>query len=397
MDAEVLMMAFSDVTPCSTMPSSPVGLVSLSESRQTLRGVRTRHTEQGRRERTGLPASLINCTPGKILVIKPSALGDVVHSLPFLSAIRKRYGDAEIHWLIARSFEDLLRGHPMISRLWVIDKDRWKRLSKASETVHSLRLLIRQLRAERFDLVVDLQGLFRSGLLCGATRAPVRVGFSEGREGSPLFYTHRIHGGKDCHAIERYLKVAGSLGASTDRIEYPFGEMPTHFPLLDTLPSDFFVIAPSAGGEAKRWPAERFGKLASRLPWPSVVISGGSDAHLVEQVVAASGGRAMSLAGKTGLREAAAVIRRARACISNDTGPMHIAAALGVPVFAVFGPTNAVRTGPYGPEHTIITAGLVCSPCYRRKRCSNWICMENVSVEQVLRCIQARPGSGADS
>jgi lipopolysaccharide heptosyltransferase I len=344
-----------------------------------------------------LPASLIDYTPRKILVIKPSALGDVVHSLPFLSAIRKRYGDAEIHWLIARSFEDLLRSHPMISRLWVIDKDRWKRLSNVSATVRSLRVLMRQLRAERYDLVVDLQGLFRSGLLCGATRSPVRVGFREGREASPLFYSHRIRGGRDCHAIERYMKVARSLGADADRIEYPFGWdlSPSHHPA--NLPYDYVVMAPAAGGEAKRWPAERFGQLASRLPWPSVVISGRSDAHLVEQVVAASSGRALSLAGKTSLREAAAVIRRARAFISNDTGPMHIAAALGVPVFAVFGPTSAARTGPYGPEHTIITARLACSPCYRRKRCSNWICMEKVSVDRVLRSIEARLGSGADS
>ncbi len=344
-----------------------------------------------------MTTSLRDCSPRKILVIKPSALGDVVHSLPFLNAIRDRYPDAEIHWLIARSFEDLLQGHPMISRLWVIDKDRWKRLSNVSETARALRRLMRELREERFDLVVDLQGLFRSGLLCGATRSPVRVGFSEGREASPLFYTHRIRGGRDCHAIERYMNVARSLGAHTDRIDYPFGWDLNDSSHVENLPSDYVVMAPAAGGEAKRWPAESFGQLASRLPWPSVVISGRGDAQLVEQVVAASNGKALSLAGKTTLREVTAVIRRARAFISNDTGPMHIAAALGVPVFAVFGPTSAARTGPYGPAHTIITAGLACSPCYRRKKCSNWICMEKVSVDRVLISIGDRLGAGADS
>jgi ADP-heptose:LPS heptosyltransferase len=285
----------------------------------------------------------------------------------------------------------------MIARLWVIDKDRWKQFSNVSETVRALRWLMRQLGEERFDLVVDLQGLFRSGLLCGATRSPLRVGFSEGREGSPLFYTHRILGGRDCHAIERYMKVAGSLGAHADRIVYPFGWDLNHSPHRGSLPSDYVVMAPAAGGEAKRWPSERFGQLAARLPWPSVVISGRGDAQLAEQVVAASRGKALSLAGQTTLGEVAAVIRRARAFISNDTGPMHIAAALGVPVFAVFGPTSAARTGPYGPEHTVITAGLPCSPCYRRKKCSRWICMENVSVDQVLSSIAARLGSGADS
>jgi lipopolysaccharide heptosyltransferase II len=256
---------------------------------------------------------------------------------------------------------------------------------------------MRELREERFDLVVDLQGLFRSGLLCGATRSPVRVGFSEGREGSPFFYTHRIRGGRDCHAIERYLKVARSLGARADRIEYPFGQLLSHFSHFRSLPSDYVVMAPAAGGEAKRWPAERFGQLASRLPWPSVVISGGGDALLAEEVVAASNGRALSLAGKTTLREVTAVIRQARAFISNDTGPMHIAAALGVPVFAVFGPTSAARTGPYGPEHTVITAGLSCSPCFRRKKCSHWTCMEDVSVERVMSAIEARFGRESGS
>lgn len=330
----------------------------------------------------------------KILIIKPSALGDVVHSLPFLYAIHERFPEAEIHWVIAKPFQDLLENHPMISRLWTIDKDRWKRLSNVRETVRSLRKLRGELRAERFDLVVDLQGLFRSGLLCGATRSPMRVGFREAREGSPLFYTHQVRGGVDLHAIERYMKIAGFLGAPTDRLVFPFAEPPRESAVLESLPGEYAVMAPSAGGEAKKWPAERFGELAARLPWPSLVVSGRGDARLAEQVVAASGGKAVSLAGRTSLREVVEVIRRSKALISNDTGPMHMAAALGVPVFAVFGPTNPLRTGPYGGNPAIITAGLPCSPCYRRKKCVNWICMDRISVDEVWRVFEARIGRG---
>lgn len=333
--------------------------------------------------------------PGKILIIKPSALGDVVHSLPFLNALRGRFPAAEIHWLVFRPFEPLLRDHPMISTLWVVERDDWKRFSRLSGTWRDLHRLAVGLRQARFDLVVDLQGLLRSGLLCWITRANVRVGFREGREGSPFFYTHRVRGGKDCHAIERYLKVAGVLGAPTEPIAYPLVEASAHRPPLEGLPPEYAVIAPSAGGEAKRWPAENFGRLAAQLPWPSVVISAGSDAALAERVVAHSKGKSVSLAGRTTLVQLTELIRRAKAFISNDTGPMHIAAALGVPVFAVFGPTSPLRTGPYGPGHTVITAGLPCSPCFRRKKCSHWICMEQVSVRQVLSAMETRMGFSA--
>jgi lipopolysaccharide heptosyltransferase I len=339
-----------------------------------------------------LSDSLLSMEPGKILVIKPSALGDVVHGLPFLSALRRRFPHAEIQWVVFRAFEDLLREHPMISRLWVIDKDRWKRLSNLPDALKGMRRLAAALRDERFDVVVDLQGLLRSGLLCGATRAPFRVGFREGREGSPLFYTHRVRGGTAGHAIERYMKIAASLGAPMDRIDFPFRVLPNSTPILEGLPPAYVVMAPSAGGEAKKWPVENFGRLAARLPWPTVVISGMGDAALAEQVVAVSGGRAISLAGRTTLGEMTEVIRRAKAFVSGDTGPMHIAAALGVPVFAVFGPTGAARTGPYGPGHTVITAHFSCSPCYRRKKCSHWVCMEGVSVERVLSAMEARMG-----
>lgn len=337
--------------------------------------------------------SLRSVSPGKILIIKPSALGDVVHSLPFLNALGERFPAAEVHWLVFRPFEPLLRDHPMISKLWVVDKDAWRRISSLRDSWKDLRRLLAGLREERFDLVVDLQGLLRSGLLCGATRAPLRLGFLEGREGSPLFYTHRVRGGTDCHAVERYLKVAGRLGASTDRIDYRLVGAPHGSRLLDSLPPVYVVMAPSAGGEAKRWPEENFGRLAAELPWPSLVISGKSDAGLAERVAAASGGRAFSLAGRTSLNEMIEVIRRAKVFISNDTGPMHIAAALGVPVFAVFGPTSPQRTGPHGPGHTVVTAGLACSPCFRRKKCSHWVCMERITVRQVLSAVESRMGS----
>lgn len=326
----------------------------------------------------------------KILIIKPSALGDIVHSLPFLYSLRQRYPEAEIHWVVARGLQGLIEDHPMIQRLWIIDKERWKELSKLPQTFAQLRRLQGELRRERFDLVVDLQGLLRSGLIAWATGAPCRIGFREAREGSPFFYTHRVRGGREIHAAERYMKVATFLGCESSPLVFPLPPFPPRPPLVESLPAKYAVLAPSAGTEVKRWPPDRFGELASRLPLLSVVVAAGSDIALAERVAAASRGKALSLAGKTSMKELFAVIRNAKFVVSNDTGPMHIAAALQVPVFAIFGPTNPYRTGPYGQIHTIIREGIPCSPCYRRKTCGTVRCMDNLSVERVLDIIQAK-------
>ncbi len=335
--------------------------------------------------------NLSDVLPRKVLVIKPSALGDVVHGLTFLHAFTDRFPDAEVHWVVARGLDGILRDNPKISRLWIIDKDRWKRLESAGETLRALWGLGRDLRAERFDWVVDLQGLFRSGLIAGLTRCPVRIGFREGRETSPFFYTHRVRGGRDVHAIDRYLQIARFLGCSADPVRHAFSP-PVESPLLATLPEHYVVMAPSAGGEAKKWPAERFGELASRLPWTSLVVAGKADAGLASVVVGHSAGRAVSLAGRTSLRELVEIIRRAKWLISNDTGPMHIAAGLNVPVLALFGPTSPDRTGPYGGMHTIIRSSLPCSPCFKRRKCAQWRCMEGISVEQVLAALLSAQG-----
>ena len=321
--------------------------------------------------------------PAKILIIKPSALGDIVHTLPFLAAVRTTFPESEIHWVVARGLHTFLEGHPMISRLWIMDKDRWRQLSRFREIIPEISTFRRELVQEHFDVSIDLSGLLRSGLITFAAGARYKLGFSDSSEGSPFFYTHKIEGGRQIHAIDRYLKLAALMGCNTSQVSYPMPPYPSDSPLLSSLPERFCIIAPSAGKEANRWPADRFGKLAASLPLPSVVISNKADAEVAEAVVTASNGMAINLAGKTGLKELVALIARARFFISNDTGPMHIAAALGIPVFAIFGPANPIRTGPYGTIHTIIQQQLDCTPCYRQKPCKNWTCMKDITVEKV--------------
>ncbi len=327
--------------------------------------------------------------PRKILIIKPSSLGDVVHSLPFLNALRDSFPRAEIHWIIAKGFEGLLEGHPMINKLWIINKDDWKRIRGARATIKELRSLFKSLKAEKYDLVIDLQGLLRSGILTKATGAPVRVGFKEAREGSRIFYTHTVKAGKDVHAVDRYLETAKFLGCDISDIKFPF---PLSFnsqrlTLKLQFPEKYALIVPGARWETKRWFPERFGQLASMMQVESIIVGGESDADIADIVVRNSDGNAISAAGKTTLKELIEIIKNARFVVTNDSGPMHIAAALNVPVFAIFGPTNPLRTGPYGRLHVIIRKELECSPCYK-KNCRTVQCMEMISVREVADAIR---------
>lgn len=319
----------------------------------------------------------------KILIVKPSSLGDVVHSLPFLSVIKTCFPQAEVHWVIARGLHELLDGHPMLEKLWIIDKDQWKKLSNADSTIREIKTLYTALKKEKFDIAVDLQGLLRSGLITMATGAKTRMGFKEAREGSRVFYTHKVEGGKGLHAVDRYLKIAAALGCDIPDIDFPL-QIPDRVSL--PVPGDYAVLVPSARWKTKRWPAERFGELASLLPFKSVVIGAAADIELANRVVEHSGGNAVSLTGKTGLKDLTGIIKNARFMVSNDSGPMHIAAALSVPVVAIFGPTSPLLTGPYERQHMthkIIKENVSCAPCFKRN-CKDIKCMDGITVKRVL-------------
>lgn len=329
----------------------------------------------------------------KILIVKPSALGDIVHTLPFLAAIRVRFPRAEIHWVVARGLHRLLENHPLIDRLWVFDKEGWKKPGRLGQTIREITGLWRGLGREGYDLAVDLSGLFRSGLITAASRARIRLGFSDSDEGSPFFYSHKLAGGDQIHAIDRYLKLAAWLGCSLPtptEITFPLPPFAENPPIMAELPEHYLVMAPSAGKPANRWPAGRFGQLAARLDLPTVVIGGAGETEIAAEVVQHAKGKAISLAGRTNLIELMAVLKRAAFMVANDTGPMHLAVALGVPVFAIFGPANPVRTGPYDPAHTVIRQEIDCAPCYRWQPCAHWRCLLDLSVDMVHAAIKRK-------
>jgi len=312
-----------------------------------------------------------------------------VHSLPFLNALKKSLPQAKIHWVIAKGLEGLLEGHPMIDKLIIINKDMWKKITYARHTLNEITLLLKELKREKYDLVIDVQGLLRSGIITKSTRSPMRVGFREAREGSRFFYTHKVKGGRDIHAVDRYLKIAEFLGCEIKDVRFPLPSYPVSSSNQSLTSEDYAVIIPGARWRTKVWPAEKFGELASKLTLKTVIVGARSDIKAADTIASLSEGKSLSLAGKTDLRELIEIIRHAQFVVSNDSGPMHIAAALDIPVFAIFGPTDPVRTGPYGYGHTVIREDIPCAPCFK-KTCKDMKCMNDLSLEKVYRIIEKK-------
>jgi lipopolysaccharide heptosyltransferase I len=306
----------------------------------------------------------------RILIIKPSSLGDVVHALPAVNLIRRRFPDARISWLIKDSLISLLKKCPVIDERIKFRRDDYAKFPT----------LLWRLRRERFDVVIDLQGLFRSGLMAGATRAPRRIGLADAREGAQWFYNEIIPVPR-AHAVDRYLLAAKHLGCETAPIEFPLG-IPTQMPTEGLI-----AVNPSARWKTKLWGDDKFAELVRQLPSKRVVLTGSVADRLRCNFIAQD---RRNVAGGTDLYELAELYSRCSVVITNDSGPMHIAAAVGTPVVAIFGPTDPALTGPYGKQHVVLRSGIPCSPCMK-DHCTHtprMECMQKVTVEQVLAAVK---------
>lgn len=330
--------------------------------------------------------------PRRILIIKPSALGDVVHTLPVLNLLRRRWAEAHIAWVVGGAFAELLEGHPQLSEVIRFERRRFARGWRDPSAAAGLFRFGRELRHGEFDLVIDLQGLLRSGWMTMRTRAPVRVGFSNARELAHLFYTHRIPTEiGEQHAIDRYLALCEALGCGREPVEFRFhvtGADRARVAELVGRVRRYAVLLPGTNWMTKRWPVEEFAALVrplrERFELESIVCGAPDTAEIASRITGA-----INLAGRTNLRELVALLERADIVIANDSGPMHIAAALGRPLVTVFGPTNPVRTGPYRRIDSVARIDIECSPCYSR-RCSHQSCLRWLSVEHVLEVSKAQ-------
>ncbi len=341
----------------------------------------------------------------RILLIKPSSLGDLVHALPVLHGLRRRYPQARIDWLAGSSFAPLIEGHPDVSEVVRFDRRRYGRMLRDPRIAVEFAAFCRRLYRRNYDLVVDLQGLFRSGLMALATGAPVRIGFADARELAWVFYTDRIETpDRDTHAVDRNYATATMLGfdelgvsfdlAVTEAERRRAADLLTQAGLAPDRP--FAALLPGARWETKRWSERRFAEvvdeLARRRDLPSVLLAGSDEADICARIEACCRGPVINLAGRTDLRVLVAVLERAAVVLCHDSAPMHLAAAMGRPMVCLVGPTNPARTGPYSKNARILNTDLPCAPCYLRRlsQCRHdHKCMVSLGVDEVLEAAGA--------
>lgn len=328
----------------------------------------------------------------RICLIKPSALGDIVQTLPLLPVLRERFPDAEISWVVGSQFANLLEGHPCLDELILFDR----RGGAAS----FLRLLL-GLRKRRFDLVFDLQGLLRTGLMTWATGAALRLGLETAREGAGLACHFSLpNTNRHVPAHLRTWQVAEALGMGGRRretiIPVPEEDRIWAENRLAEFSSRLLVIHAGAQWETKRWPPGQFAfvaaKAARHFGIATVLVGSPEERRITDQIECqvkkfVPSSRVLNLAGETTLKKLAAVLERAEVVLSNDSGPMHMAAGLGRPVLGVFTCTSPARSGPPGEEHVLISTRLSCAAGYH-KHCphrgeSHLACLEELEAERV--------------
>lgn len=334
--------------------------------------------------------------PRRILIVKPSSIGDVVHALPVLSLLRRRWPEGHVAWLLTPACAGLLDGHPLLNEIIRFERRRFGQGWKSPQAAAGIIQFAKQLREKKFDLVIDLQGLLRSGWITSRTKAPVRIGFANAREFAWLFYTHRVPvESMERHAIDRYLDVAAVLGCGREPVEFLFATDQADRDYVRQLIGGlgrFAVLMPGANWPTKRWPVERFAALVpalrERFGLKSVVAGGPETVGLAQQIPAD-----FSAVAKTNLRQLVALLEKADLVIANDSGPMHIAAALGRPLVTPYGPTNPLRTGPYRRDDSVVRLDIPCSPCYSR-RCSHQSCLAWLGIDPVLAMVEEQLDSG---
>ncbi|MBU4276685.1 MAG: lipopolysaccharide heptosyltransferase I [Proteobacteria bacterium] len=331
----------------------------------------------------------------KVLIVKLSALGDVVQSLPVAMAIRRQVPQARIDWLVERPSAGLLQGHPALDRVLVSPRHQVAEASGFS--LSPLTGFGRELRSERYDAVVDLQGLMKSAICVGLSRGSRKIGWRGGKEPlAALAYNHKLAPfDPNRPALERYLDMLEPLGLELPaQIEFGLTPQPEELAAARSLlpweddSRPMVVLHPVAKWDSKLWPLAHWVELARLLGEQGVrlVVSGSRDDQAIGRLIARRSGvrELVDLTGRTGLKELAALLSVADAVVCTDTGVMHLAAAMGTKVAALFGPTAPWRTGPSGAGHEILRAGLDCSPCFERF-CGDLKCMEQISPAQAAK------------
>jgi heptosyltransferase I len=323
----------------------------------------------------------------RFLIVRLGSLGDIIHTLPAAAALRDSFPDAQIDWVVEAKWRAILEGNRDLNRVISMDRGR---VSDIIETAKAIR------RA-KYTSALDFQSLYKSALLAFASGSRERLGFDRqyAREGmATLFYTRRIHP-SGAHKVEHNLALAAAARAEMPKVarftlpESPEAEAWADRKLRELEAHEFYVLSPGGGWRSKCWPAERFGamqrEISGRLGLQGIVSFGPGEEKLAEEVVAASGSRAPKPLAMN-LPQLMAVLRRAKFLVAADTGPLHLASALGTPVVALFGPTDPARNGPYGKPAIVVRKAEAGETTYKRGA-SYSPAMMRIEVSDVMAAI----------
>ncbi len=310
----------------------------------------------------------------KILIIKPSALGDIVQALPVLTGLKRHWPEAEIDWVVNDSLRALLDGHPCLRHTILYPRRRWTGLHRLPE----IRRWGLRLRDERYDMTIDLQGLLRSGLMTWAAASPRRLGLMSAREGARNFYNELVQDDA-ISASERYLTCLEHLGIPPRPHDF---QLRSRAPLpaeLDRF-TDYIALHPYSRWRTKLWPWRYYQDLVDTMPDRRFVVVGEGPWFPLH-----APGRLIDLRGKLDIPTLVTVLERAHSVLSTDSGPAHIAAALGRPTLVLFGATDWRKTKPAGSRVFIHTRALFCSPCLKRScwRDSQVECMSQMDPAKI--------------
>lgn len=341
----------------------------------------------------------------RILFVKLGSIGDIVHTLPCLAAVRRVLPRAEIAWVVERRAAEILRDNPLLDTLIEVDTKALRRWPMSGETLPATRRQLRRLRASPFDLAIDFQGLLKSAFIARLSGARRRVGFARSalREPASRFLlTKTVEVPARTNVITKNLAlVRGALGidvpTSADEFEFPVAVSRIHEreaeEIVRSVGANFAILNPGGGWPTKLWDAGRYGELADAL-WTnfglrSVVTHGPVERELAERVVSSSRSRAAIVASPS-LKGFFALARRASVYVGGDTGPTHIAVAADAPVVGLFGPTEWWRNGsPRAEDICVERDDIGCRVDCHRRSCSVWVCME-IGVGRVVEAVGER-------
>jgi lipopolysaccharide heptosyltransferase I len=347
-------------------------------------------------------------TPARVLIVRLGALGDVVHAIPVAAALRRAYPHARIDWLVSARHREILDLVPVIDRRLVVNDRPSTGSGQAGDASGGTSLVaaVRELRLARYDIAIDLQGLIKSALLARLSGAPRVLGFSASyaREAlARLFYTDVYDPGRGGlydrretrHVVDLNLGVLALVGISAARAEFPLETPPSAAArtIVEQTGGRYALLNPGAAWPNKRWPPDRLARVAVELRErhrvTSVVLWGPGEESLAGDVVAQARGAAV-LSPKTTVGDLVAMARGAALMVSGDTGPTHIAAAVGTPIVGLYGPTRPVRNGPMSPLDITVSRDAICQ-CHHLRRCRlARMCLLDIAADEVIAAVERR-------